>query len=66
MGSKKKNIRRVVYLSDTCVRWPDTSCSHTTPTGRTVPRSGRETHMALLRENKTKHTITLLLVRLET
>lgn len=40
------------YLSDICVQWPDTSCSHMTRTERSVLRSDRETHMFLLRENK--------------
>lgn len=42
----------LVYLSDTCVQWPDTSCSHMTPTEHTVLRSGRGTHMALLKDDE--------------
>lgn len=38
------------YLSDTCVHWPDTSCSRTTPTEHIVLRSGRKTHTFLLKE----------------
>lgn len=52
MGSRKKKVRCVVYLSDICVHWPDTSCSHMTQTEHTVLRSGRETHMAPLRDTK--------------
>lgn len=52
MGSRKKNVRCVVYLSDICVQWPDTSCSHMTRTEHTVHHSGRETHMDPLRDNK--------------
>ncbi len=60
---ERKDGRYEVHLSDICVQWPDTSCSHMTPTEHTDLRSGRETHTVLLREDK--EIITLLLIRLE-
>lgn len=53
---KRRRSGALYYLSDTCVHWPDTSCSRTTPTEHSVLHSGRKTHIFLLKEAKNRES----------
>lgn len=53
---QKRRSGALYYLSDTCVHWPDTSCSHTTPTEHSVLHSGKKTHTFLLKEITNRET----------
>lgn len=48
----------MVHLSDTCVQWPDTSCSHMTLAEHTDHRSGMETHKSRLTDNTHRYNRT--------
>lgn len=45
-------LHALYYLSDTCVHWPDTSCSHMIVTGHNVLHLGRKTHKSLCKGEK--------------
>lgn len=53
---KRRRSGSLYYLSDTCVHWPDTSCSRTTPTEHSVLRSGRKMHTFLLKDTTNRES----------